>query len=812
MLTAWGARRTVFDSVGVGLSGTPEGGQFRVQQANGRGAYVYNVVGGAASFVDVVPINGAILTIRSAEALCSSPISDLVVHAWGTNGYEWDGRVVPNEKAATDPTLNLIPDPFNPVDEDGGSTPARTINDATITDPDGGHNAMRSVATAQNQQNAFTNISDDVLPTDNYVVRAQFQTQAGGTAWRIGGVSTNTTSFTADGNWTVRSVSLTGFANAVALGFSSAPGNTDGEIGVYNCQMFDPLAGTVYPSTTAEKAACAFHAKRPAAYKQSLAFDQYYALDTTTETDGVNLIGPPDRVTKGSYAFGCWVNCTSEPTSTSGIALGFDFHTGGATGPLHGQVGVVANNGTGYDRFGMPYFAPGLSLTVSKTGHYLVNEGWQHLAMSVDAGTATYYINSVPCNSAAVAGITDAVYSKLLLASYQGISRRRKVLQHLPGYLQGWWFIDRAITQEEMTAQDLHGRQRFAAIGDPRLGPRKMCLIGCNDSRTAFGPSPFWHLTQNRSFSPRLHAHCEAVGGTNLDDWVADPRKAFLKRQIAAASDAGYTKILLLQQPGTNELLWWYQHNYHTTGGLTEWLVDYKAYLAELRAQASGKVYIVGMTLLPCPTTFSTAYSAGDLAAEQIRYTFNDMAVNNPSDVGWDYTIDSGRGTERIDGSGNIGAESIGGGSAMGNYRVAAGCMTGTSSPAATITLSALSGSSFTATASAGTFNSQHVGRKITAGTGAADITAVNGAGSVATLSTAGFAPTPYTNEPAGSVTRDTITRTAFDALSYTSGNWSIVAGGTWYLTDGLHYSEPGGRFICDNYLAAYLQAYQASL
>lgn len=809
----------VFGTVALGLAGTAEGGSFSVVQASGIGAYDYTVVGGLARWDRVRLYGSGGATIRqtrnAVQAAQPGYISGLAVSGWGIYAHEWDGRAVPNEVASAPPSLNLVPDPFNPVDEDGGSTPARTINDPTITDPDGGHNAMRVVATAQNQQIALTNTTDDALPPDDYTIRGMFQIETGGSACRLGGVSVSTLSFTATASWVQQSLALTAFANSVNLGFSSAPGNSTGQIGAYNLQLYDvKQTGTVFPSATAEKAALGFHAKRPAAYKASLAFDAHGALDCTSETDGVLMVGPPDRVTLTQFGLGTWINATAEPVGAEGNAISFDFHTGGASN-ISGQLGVTGNTAV-VDRIGMFYGNPNLSFTVAKVGQYFPGEGWHHLTVSVDNGVSTFYTNGIPICTQTVPGYVNPSFAKLLLASYNGISRRRKIINHFVGYLQGWYFRETPVSDADVLQMDQHGRARFAAIGDTRVGARKMAVFGCGDSITAFGPSYFWHATQDRNLSPRLHAYLEAVGGTNLDDWVADPRKAFLERQIQCALNAGYEIALTMHHAGTNEVLSWLQHNYHGSGGMTEWIADYVAYLAALKALNPARKKTALLTMVPRGTMSGypnpDVYQSGALAAEQMRQTFNDYLRANYLAMGADYLIDTGLGTERIDMNGNITAETIPGGTVRGNYRTAAGCVTYSRSPAATLALGALSGASIPATFPPGTFSYQDAGRRVVAGTGSADILAVNSDGSGATLSTAGYAPTAYTNEPAASVTRDTIARTAFDTNSYGSGSWTVQDAVGYQLTDGIHDTQPGGRLLCDTFVAPALATIQAAL
>lgn len=132
------------------------------------------------------------------------------------------------------------------------------------------------------------------------------------------------------------------------------------------------------------------------------------------------------------------------------------------------------------------------------------------------------------------------------------------------------------------------------------------------------------------------------------------------------------------------------------------------------------------------------------------------------------------------------------------SYTAANWSVTRARSPNAAITLSATSGASFTATAAAGTFNFRDVYRHLVTSAGVARITNVNADGSVATLTTTNVVPTTWTGEAAGTISRDTITYSAFETTSYLAYEWSIRRGVGFYDAGGVHNESPGGRIHAD--------------
>lgn len=778
------------------------GAYFLVMQSTGNGAYLYErtLTGSIYKGVQLAGPNASVYSAaRSAVSSITSAVAGMKVHLWGTNAWEWDGRVVPNEATNVLPTLNLLPDPFNPKNESGGATPALEMNTTSTLDPLGGTNAEKLTITAQNQQLRVytTGVS---IPVNNYRLRMQVKSISGGTGFRLG--TTSGATVTTTGSWVQHETALTSFSGVAAVGISSATGNSSAEIAVANAQMLDQFAGESLPTLEQELASQnAGHLKMPMAFVGSSPIDANGSIVINGTTGGHVIHTNVNNPTVSSYTLGVWLE-TAMPSGSYGSAVSFDYHSiaGGATN-LYGQIGIYGAAASVAGRPGRLYVNPNLSTSVSAISQHFENQGKHHITVTVSNGSVMAYVNTVPIWLGSLAGWSAPKVARLLLGAYNNTSPRRKTLNALPAgsKVQGVYYYEgTALTQEQVIQMDAHGRERLRLTGDSP-GLRKMLNIGCGDSLTAFGESYWWHLGENTQLSPRLHGHLEAVGGTRLADFMESPRYTRLCQRIDAGVASGYDEVWLYVLAGANDAPYWND----TTDipnkkySFADWKPAFLTYIAGLKAR-SPKVKVAILTMIPLPT--------GGLTTEVYRNTWNNDVRTNWASMGFDAMIDTGLGTEKVDGFGVVTAEPIPNGTLMGNWRASQGAITHTRSPGTSLTLSALSASSFTATATAGTFSSADVYRRITGGTGSARITAVDATGSIATLTTATFAPTAWVGEAAATLTRDTVTYSAFDSLSFVSGAWAVRNDASFYQLDGIHPTYAGGRILSDNKVAPMTQ------
>lgn len=799
----------VYDTIALGETATATGKTFLVRQVYGKGAYEYSRTATGSTWRNVVPIGARARDIayeRVIKNTLAPPVAGLTVHLWGQSAWEWDLRLVPNEAAATLPTLNWLPDPFNPLQETGGGTPARTFNTPNTTDPLGGSNAEELTFTSANSQHAFYVSTEPAVPATDIRVRIFTKLLSGGSAFKLG--STSGLSITPGASWDANSLETTiaGYTGSVGIGISTAVGNTAAGLAIAGAGIFDPLAGE---SASLPSLATMLAAQNAGHMKASLARPGAMTLTSggSIALDGANGLTPMvyldvNHTVLSQYSFGCVMNCEAMPVSTSGSAMSFDNHAGVTAGATnaHGQIGVYGATDSVAGRPGRIFMNPAGSVAINQGNAYFPGEGRQTVIVTVDNGTVMLYVNGVPQWLGLAGGWVNPAVARLIFGAYAATIPRRKTGTPFVGSLDGIFFKKNVVlTQAEVNQQDKHMRERLR-LYQLSVGPRKVCLIAGGDSLAEFSPSWFWQLGECTQLSPRVHGQKEAAGGTKLRsvvpqplDWVNVDRYAKLVQRIQAADAAGYDKIDFYILAGANDSIEsWINNGYD----YRPWKTEFLAYLAGIKA-LSTKVRIVVLTMLPRP-------GVGDeLLLEQQRQAWNDDVRTNYASMGIDRVIDTGLGTERISYSSVVTAETIAGGTAMGNWRESQAAKTNTRNPAATITLSALSGASFTGTAAAGTFTSADTYRVIVAGAGGeAKITAVSGDGSTVTLSTTNYAPTPWPSEPAAITTRNQITRAPFLSLSLTSGNWTVRQDASTttrlYQSDGIHPGYPGGRMLAE--------------
>lgn len=802
------ATNRLFDTKALGEAGTSTGQTYFVRQTSGKGAYEYSRTAGGSTFLGVRPIGSRAREVayeRILKNTLAPPAAGAFVRLWGQNAWEWDNRLIPNEASFTPPTLNWLPDPFNPIDEDGGTTPARIINTASTTDPLGGNNALELTVTGANQQVAFYVSTEPAVPATDIRVRIYTKFLSGGNAYKLG--TTSGLAVTAGASWDASSLETTiaGFTGATAIGFSSATGNTAASVAVAGAGIYDPLAGdsATLPTLAKELASQnAGHLKPSLAYPGSAPL----SLAGSIRIDGANALTPmisidAAPVAMTNYSFGGVFQCDAMPVSSSGSALACDFHSTGATN-ASAQIGVYGATDAVAGRPGRIYVNPQLGASVTAINHYFPGEGKHTIYVTVNNGDVMLYVDGVPAWLGVQAGWAAPAIARLILGAYTGTKPRRKTLTPYVGEIDGLVFWkNKTLTQAEVTAEDKHARARLRLYG-LAVAPRKVCLIGGGDSLCAFSPSWFWQLGECTQLAPRLHGHLEAVGGTRLrsnppgvSDWIDPVRYGQLVQRIQAADAAGYDEVWFYILPGANDSIdSWIDNGYD----YHPWKTEFLAYIAGIKA-LSPKVRVAVLSMLPRP-------GVGDeIRLEQQRQAWNDDLRANYLSMGFNRFIDTGLGTERVSLTGVVTAETIAGGTLMGNWRVSQGAKTSTRNPAATLTLSALSGASFTATAPAGTFTSGDMYRVVTATAGGeAVITGFATAGGIdtVTLSTTNYTPTPWPSEPAAITTRNQITRAAFLALSITSGNWTVKNDSNsttrLYQTDGIHPGYPGGRMLAE--------------
>lgn len=726
------------------------------------------------------------------------PAAGLSALLCGLDAVEWDGRVIPNRLAATLPTLNAYPGPFDPADE-LGSTPTREVNTPATLDPMGTSYALKLTATAQSQQLTLYRSAYGAIRSDTYRFRAYFKTLGGGANWRM--PFTTSADIVTPAAWPGAPVEVAAaaYTGATDAGISSSVGNVDGQVAVAAVQVYDSLGGESagLPTAAQELAAQkAGHLKPAFSVPGQLRFGRDYALQLDGAAYGAAMIDfDPAAPAYSRYAFGGAMECTVVPTAAYGNFMSWDFHgavTGGATN-TYGQLGVDGAGG-GVGRVGILYGNPILGTLLNKSKIYVVGQGRHTFYVSVVDGDTTFYFNRIPMPCGVMAGFAAPRAARISVGAYNGTSERRKTANPLVG--AGDCFavkLGAGMSQADVSAQDAFTIAAVKASGG-RMGLRKAAVFGCCDSTTAFSPSYWWHLGDCPLLNPRSHLFLEAVGGTDLSNWTAEPRLGNLKAQIAAAAET-YDCVLLLMRPWTNETDDFIAAGY----SYAAWLVDYLAYTDSLKAVAPDKVKLVFITA-------SVRLSLGDeVLLEQLRYAYNDdWRANYKTLYRHDYLWDMGLGTERLNPDGlGVTPEAIPGGRVMADYRFAKGCIDAAHAVpdrivAVQTLLDATAGAAIHVTTNPltpGTFTMWDKWKKFTGNdAGFGRIEAIDADGSGCTVNTSTVAPVAWAGEDPACVTRDTVTRAAFLATVYAAGSSRVAGLPEYFQGDAIHQTNAGGR------------------
>jgi len=220
----------------------------------------------------------------------------------------------------------------------------------------------------------------------------------------------------------------------------------------------------------------------------------------------------------------------------------------------NGQVGI----------YGAPqnfrfYNNPDLTKSRSRSTATLDNQGLVHLAITLQSGKLTGYINGIPAFEGPAKKFTPFNIGKITLlgASYSFRVAADKN-QHRE-YADMFWLSDKALSNSEVLQIDAHARERFSVKQVYNL-PRKIAVIGCCDSLTAFLPSPFWRLNESPRLKPGFIGVLDAIGGSKFGSKAAnaydneDRRRLRINMAVSALS-AGYQNVVMSWQYGTNDLL-----------------------------------------------------------------------------------------------------------------------------------------------------------------------------------------------------------------------------------------------------------------
>lgn len=582
-----------FQTITAAMAVVADNEEFLVPNAGGFGAFRYRRSGSNTLFqgAQFYGTRGqqSLLAQLSARNLTPYPTRGLVTALWGINSRAWDGRVIPNEVApeANPPTLNILSQPLAQVKENASATPTHTFNYATVPDPLGGTAATLYSFTAIRQPLTLYRSLYATLPAGDYrvaVAGMRRAAAAGAINMRMGTANTATkfgVVSVLDTAYSPYEFKVTGYANSYDLAIASND-DTFGDVVMYGPGIYDDAQGSVLPTSAQIAASHWGHAKRPFAYSGSIQYGPGSSIDNLAAAEGMTITLPGNPVPKTftQITLSAWVSVTAAPATTAGNVLCIEYSPGAElnTNNARAQLAVYATTGE-------PYMNPNLAAVTGKVGFPMVGKGFRHLTITLKDGEQVYYLDGVPFLRTANAFSSFQARALRMLA-YNGTSTARVTAQLLPGYTDGVFVYDVALTSDEVRQLDRHGRQRLRLNG-ATPGDRKIALIGGCDSITAFSNSWAWQGSKDATFGSPLPFFCEAVGGSSLSDWLA--REATMNDLIDSSTAAGFQPVVVLT-PGANEYARW-----RTDLTIEGWLADFLAYAGRIRAR--GAKVVIGYML-----------------------------------------------------------------------------------------------------------------------------------------------------------------------------------------------------------------------
>lgn len=801
-----------------GLDATVAGEHFAIVQLGGTGCYIYhNIDGTSAEFVECCHYGD--YQSAKVEALARELMKDAppAVRFFlnAEAGRRFDDMFMPSVlPGAVDPTLSLNPFPIGSFAEKAGS-PGAVIDypAAGIVDSSGGDRAGTATFNHDNDIHAMF----DSLPAGDYKIVAWLKHVSGDFDYRLGSLASHA-DITVTGSWALYTadVAHTGSGELGVIGGDSSSGQSS-VVAYHLIAVYDArYCGDVFPTVEEELAAMqSGHGMPAGSFPGAIDFRQGRGAWMEGQKPIVIPLGPDYETTDGGFTMGITVDLDAVPSAGGpASALSFFYESSAMARNSDGQIGISSRD----DSFGCPYFTDAAGTGIAKARTYTPRKGSVTIFYRQKAGGgAGGWVNgrevAVSSNDSDLG--LDAIRA-FIAGAYNGTLDGDHTANALAAGINSVWFADEALSDAEMIDMD-RAMLRIAKEGGAKIDRFNSVRVR-GDSLFDGGEAP-----NILSGFPELRMDMSnnSLGGSDLNSWDSTylPDEQRFLWQASQTFDNNF----LWFHPGnagqgSNTYDWSgdgiaFSHTYEFTyqGEVTTYrqkLIDYIRALK--RADPSYKpVFFTPPPIAQASGMNGLAWSEASLNRELARLAFIDDVVENMDEFGFVAVVHMGRGTKRLTGYDPVTfvptfVDEVAGGSIMGDYASAAAAASHNRPIAAAVTLSAVSGSSFTATAPAGTFTYQDVARKITGDGGNARIESINADGSEATLSTDGFVPTARANEPASFIDDFTILRSAFGGTSYSSGQLSVEAdtgnplagGGTggYWLGDTLHHDRPGAR------------------
>ena len=557
------AEITAYDDAAAGIAGVADGEQFDTEQDYGGYHFRWTRSGTAANFEEPVARNTSAVTWDAKieaekQAYITAGVPQDGIRIITATGRQWGGRQMANIWAADDPTLNVV-HPLYPRDEEGNTTPTRTIS--TNTDPLGNLEAVNLNFTSGTHNLEQLNNADDDGLIDDYTFTASFYQRHDSDTEETGFGSPARTA----GNY-FQAAATSSWAQVSGTGSTVYNSTTTYDLGlVPNSGAATPYDVEVYgiflalekgtgsnvtiPSLAELKAEHdAGHAKPASARPGVLTIDDSgFCVGGNAYYD--NCLISIGRMEINDYTMDVIVDLSSEDyTTTSYVAaLSFANVPDGSTSANHNEGAIGMDMSTGDE--GLLYVQPQIS-SISGLAPRLRGQGPIDIAVNVTRDSGTSCTVETFMGGALVLQTTETIATGLeveylnFMGEQLGRSRRQDGDRRFdysdraknPG------FVTRSRSDSEMGAV----ADATASILGPLVEP-PIYIIGSFDSTTAFADSPFNQLTAADSLHPGLIPIVEAIGGSRYgsgssSDYIDAGRQGLRRRMLETAARAAYNR------------------------------------------------------------------------------------------------------------------------------------------------------------------------------------------------------------------------------------------------------------------------------
>lgn len=643
----------IYSTVDLGIAGVSDGDEFFTPAGSYHFKWARN--GTRATYLGPVAVSTAASNkekaiLSAVSSYSNAPTDGSLLITRTADRYE--GRQLENV-FATDPlTLNVVDALYN-RDEEGNTTPTRTIS--SNVDPLGNYEAMSVNWTNATHNLEQVNMGDDNADLSDLTVTMSTWMRSPSDTEDLGfGLTSRTAS-----NYHVGTLSTT-WTQVEGVNTLS-PSTTDygyipqsGASVPFTAELYGTFIGmatgpmTVPENTVLRAEVMAKHAKAAFARPNSITLDnQGWMVSGAQDFDNVLMtLGKPAI---SSYTMGCWVDFSKSDYSASYVAAMAYLNTPETSTSTYHNEGAIGMDVSNYGRI---YTQPNYARVVAQSPNVILNQGPVHLAIRVDgdgsSAVVTTYLNGVPIveTTESFSTINPEIVS--LMGQQLGRSRRQDGTSQMQDgdRIADAFFYERAITEEELSEIYLAG---VATVGDS-ASPSIM-VLGSFDSLVAFSPSPFWDAIAAPELHPGVFGIVEAKGGSfygsgSSTDYINADRQSLRRRQLKWSAKH-FDLVIWMCQYGTNDIGGSGRIMDPVSGGSTQWetgrdTIDAMIFadIATVPSSYRSKIKTALVPVVPHGGWAAADADSNDILRNQTRLDYNADCRANYLTRGFDYLVD----------------------------------------------------------------------------------------------------------------------------------------------------------------------------